>query len=637
MAWCNATYGALHKSYKTCQLGFTSAVEEDAFVKSRAQLLLRNSRIGLGITFVLMILVVLMNPHHCMPNHHSLPEANLAPRVLCYGAFWFGMSVVVVIFILAPRLWSSRRGEKIGEIVITCCVVLGITLVALWNNYYAAKLFGLDVEDVWGTFPYADAGKTHLLLEMVAFISVSNVLLPIRVSILWVEVPISLSIVAILSFVVDSPTGMMISTMHFSLVAVICFAMYAGRWDLERHERQHYVSLLQEKRRRFAAEHAADLPPECLHCIPQPDQLSKTTDKSSTFTGKVFNALTQKTNDHDSDADPWREVKELGRREHWMLESDDFDLEAEDLYSRDSQNYLGEGRSARVLKSCLHGTPVAIKITKDALSINNSSSKDHQQRAYIVTEIRILRRLRHPNIVLLHGVAALPNTLGIIMEFVPGPNLKEFICSSNEAEKIILGGHRRQLLIGLVRALRYLHSQQPIVVHGDLKPENVLVEPHSGRDGFPRSKLADFGMSRLLARSSKAQKDRVGGTIRWAAPEVVITLLGEECFEHLARLPSVDTYAFATITYFTASNKLPMAGMTGHDIVRHLVTTSFLPPLNWPDHLHALRAVLQDCMVTPPEKRSCLALVQFAIERLADEDFEPTDSRKSQCNQSLSL
>eukprot|EP00746_Dinoflagellata_sp_MGD_P153142 gnl/MRDRNA2_/MRDRNA2_84090_c0_seq3.p1 gnl/MRDRNA2_/MRDRNA2_84090_c0~~gnl/MRDRNA2_/MRDRNA2_84090_c0_seq3.p1 ORF type:complete len:616 (+),score=109.01 gnl/MRDRNA2_/MRDRNA2_84090_c0_seq3:2-1849(+) len=607
--------------YEWWQLRFSDAESENAFLDSRSQILLRNSRFCAVVVFLTMFIYVVVNPHHCDPNHHTLPEENIAPRLVSYGTIWLGMVIAVVFFTGAPRLWSSRRGHEKGEIVVTCCVITGIVLPSFWSNYYSAKLFGLEVEDVWGTFPYADAADTHVLLEMVAFIAVSNVLLPIRVSISWIVTLVAVATIAVLFFEVGSPNGAMTGLMNFTLFSTICFAMYIGRWDLERHERWHHIVLLEEKRQRFVAEHAAEVLPQrptSADESSEPGTMCSTIGRGTTRTGQVFDEVIAKLYTAD---DPWHEVKKVGKQEHWMLEADDLD-------SGVSEECLGEGSWARVLKGWMHGTPVALKVPKVSKNVQRKVDRDHW--ITVATEIRILRRLRHPNIVLLNGVVPLPDVagslplLGVVLEFVPGPNLLQFILPPNETARDISGEHRKELVVGLLRALRYLHSQQPIIVHGDLKAENVLVEPHAGSNGFPRSKLTDFGLSLLFKHSDKAKADTefVCGTPRWQGPEKLLMLFGDTSFKQAAGMLTADTYSFALICYFTVSGKLPLEGIDAKRLAKVLRQTGLPPPLEWPSHLHALRTVLVGCMAMPPQERTSLVSVQVELEKLIHEEFQ---------------
>jgi len=103
-------------------------------------------------------------------------------------------------------------------------------------------------------------------------------------------------------------------------------------------------------------------------------------------------------------------------------------------------------------------------------------------------------------------------------------------------------GTRLHLSRDVCFALEYLHAQEPSVVHGDIKPSNVLVE---SLGGAPHAKLADFGLSRLMTRRAKP----LGGTRMWVAPEV---LLGRA-----TPAPSSDVFSFGRLFFMTMNAGLP--------------------------------------------------------------------------------
>eukprot|EP00972_Heterocapsa_arctica_P013760 2029939-Heterocapsa_arctica.AAC.1 len=76
---------------------------------------------------------------------------------------------------------------------------------------------------------------------------------------------------------------------------------------------------------------------------------------------------------------------------------------------------------------------------------------------------------------------------------------------------------QKQIVSKICRALIYLHSRAPCIVHGDLKPSNILVEKHSETGFSP--KLLDLGLSRKITRNSETR----GGTPVYMAPELILT------------------------------------------------------------------------------------------------------------------
>ena len=149
------------------------------------------------------------------------------------------------------------------------------------------------------------------------------------------------------------------------------------------------------------------------------------------------------------------------------------------------------------------------------------------------SEAEILQNINHPQIVQCQGVTIWSNAFGIIMEFMVGGNLDEFLM--NESVKYISWSLRLRIVEELCEALAFLHyfTKVNTIVHGDLKPHNILLT----RD--LHAKLADFGAAQiaLSTGSSSTLSDSLSRqhTVLYTAPEFLQNI-------HSSRTSAMDIY-----------------------------------------------------------------------------------------------
>ena len=137
--------------------------------------------------------------------------------------------------------------------------------------------------------------------------------------------------------------------------------------------------------------------------------------------------------------------------------------------------------------------------TNNAAAAPSQTSQASASRSRLTREIAILRRLRHPNLVVLRDVLASKDKVYVVMEFVAGGELFDRVA----AEGPLPEREARRLFQQLADALAHCHSAG--VFHRDLKPENVLLT----REGDV--KLSDFGFGHLSISRSGRGGGRGGG------------------------------------------------------------------------------------------------------------------------------
>uniref|UniRef100_M4A5N8 Cyclin-dependent kinase-like 2 n=1 Tax=Xiphophorus maculatus TaxID=8083 RepID=M4A5N8_XIPMA len=167
---------------------------------------------------------------------------------------------------------------------------------------------------------------------------------------------------------------------------------------------------------------------------------------------------------------------------------------------------VGEGSYGTVLK-CRHrhsGRLVAIKKFMD-------SEDDEAVKKIALREIKLLRQLRHDNLVNLLEVWKRRRRWYLVFEFVDRTLLDELQQCSSRLDLNTC----RQYLFQVLRAVNFCHQQD--VIHRDIKPENILIS----QEGVV--KLCDFGFARTIASPSEGGVYTDYVATRWyRAPELLV-------------------------------------------------------------------------------------------------------------------
>jgi serine/threonine-protein kinase len=192
--------------------------------------------------------------------------------------------------------------------------------------------------------------------------------------------------------------------------------------------------------------------------------------------------------------------------------------------------------------------PVAIKTLRaEALAGGNVALERFKQ------EIRLARRIAHRNVVRTYDLGEVGGTYYLTMEYVEGTSLKQLISSRGKLPVPVT------LTIGkqLCRALEVAHAEG--VIHRDIKPQNMVVEP----DGF--LKVMDFGIARLANPPKGQGLTEAGmsiGTPDYMSPEQLSGL------ELDAR---ADLYAVGVVLFECVTGRVPFEAETSWALVaKHL-------------------------------------------------------------------
>jgi len=225
------------------------------------------------------------------------------------------------------------------------------------------------------------------------------------------------------------------------------------------------------------------------------------------------------------------------------------------------------------------GDVVALKMLKPGMLV------DAEQLERLKSEIRLARRITHPNVLRTFDFGEVDGRPYISMEYVRGLTLRYLL---NETRRMpYSAGLRisRQLCAGLTAA------HEVGVLHRDIKPENLILEQTGN------AKLMDFGIARPLRRGAPdhTQPGTFVGTPHYSAPE---QLAGEEVDQR------ADIYSSGVLMCEMFCGKLPYSGSNTLEIyIAQMQQAPIKPSEFWPEIPSALEAIILRCLCKVPAER----------------------------------
>uniref|UniRef100_A0A8C4GQZ5 mitogen-activated protein kinase kinase kinase n=1 Tax=Dicentrarchus labrax TaxID=13489 RepID=A0A8C4GQZ5_DICLA len=225
--------------------------------------------------------------------------------------------------------------------------------------------------------------------------------------------------------------------------------------------------------------------------------------------------------------------------------------------------WVGSGAQGAVFLGKFHGEDVAVKKVRDIKE----------------TEIKHLRKLKHPNIITFKGVCTQAPCYCILMEY----------CAQGQLYEVLRAGRKitPSLLVdwsmGIAGGMNYLHLHK--IIHRDLKSPNMLIT----HDDLV--KISDFGTSKEL--SDKSTKMSFAGTVAWMAPEVI---RNEPVSE------KVDIWSFGVVLWEMLTGEIPYKDVDSSAIIWGVGNNSLqLPvPESCPD---GFKILLRQCWNCKPRNR----------------------------------
>eukprot|EP00415_Alexandrium_ostenfeldii_P002691 UN2691 len=176
---------------------------------------------------------------------------------------------------------------------------------------------------------------------------------------------------------------------------------------------------------------------------------------------------------------------------------------------------------------------------------------DPQRKKSVRCEIRLMERLRHPNIVNFHEALDTPKQIFLVMEFVGGGSLHHHL--KKRPGRRLEDSQAKRLFYQVCQGIRYLHDRH--IVHRDVKLENLLL------DEGGTVKVIDFGFSTIVPPGKKLKI--FCGTPSYMAPEIVSR---KEYSGFCA-----DIWAMGVLLYALLCGSFPFRGQNDRDLYRKIV------------------------------------------------------------------
>jgi len=228
----------------------------------------------------------------------------------------------------------------------------------------------------------------------------------------------------------------------------------------------------------------------------------------------------------------------------------------------------------------------------------------------------------HNYIVQVYGWVKWPTSIGLVMEYMPGGNLAQFI--NNDSMKDFVLGFLR-IFYELASGLAFIHNlpSSQKIVHGDLKPENALLTSDL------HCKLSDFGSAQMIALTGfstpqAANQNKLDMTLAYSPPEKLKSLNINPKKEH-------DIYSFGMILYAILSGSPPYQHPSYESAFRESIIRGERPDEESIDErratltehqqqiLDVLRSIMRRCWAQDPSDRPTMLEVRDELKSLLEQ------------------
>ena len=293
-----------------------------------------------------------------------------------------------------------------------------------------------------------------------------------------------------------------------------------------------------------------------------------------------------------------------------------------------SADPLGHGSSMTVYRAYLikdppnsERIPVALKVPNATMKDMNRDNKAASVLADVRQEFRMMKHFEeHPNVINLYGII-FQNLKPMVIVELAEDKITNFLADKKEKKETVDWDTKARFCCEVADGLRALHSA--MVVHGDLKGDNVLLFTDPENDGKLIAKITDFGYSATEASIERGKG--TGGTPNFWAPECTPSASAD--MKKYANDSRKDNYAFGLFVWQVAKDgETPYEDMEEEEIDESKNSDKELSELmgqlpgDTPEHFKTVIAAMAKYL---PEERADLAIVRemMGLDKAGDERY----------------
>ena len=252
---------------------------------------------------------------------------------------------------------------------------------------------------------------------------------------------------------------------------------------------------------------------------------------------------------------------------------------------------IGVGGMANVYKAVdvTDNKVVAVKILREEYMANEEFSRMFKN------ESKAIAVLSHPNIVKVYDVIFTDKFQSIVMEYIDGITLKEYI----DQQKVLRWKEAVYFTVQILRALQHAHAKG--IVHRDIRPHNIMLLS----DGTV--KMMDFGIARFARSDQRTSSDKAIGSVHYISPEQAQGGVIDE---------KTDIYSVGIMLFEMLTGQLPFEAESPVSVaIKQIQSQAVLPRSLNPSIPKGLEEITMKAMEKNPANR-----YQSATEMLEDID-----------------